>query len=155
MEPNSPKKIQFSVPLFQSQLDPQAAEHIRRRRPTPATLVFYSDPPASAEDRKRMSGQTENAELLPAQRKQAVHTPPTMKGDFGLRGADAPAEETNCEDHLPHVFLKHTGNSNSNTSASARLMTAFTNDHSGRFSFHFYAKKGRIIVFSLHLSREG
>ncbi|XP_064166302.1 protein phosphatase 1 regulatory subunit 1C-like isoform X2 [Anguilla rostrata] len=79
MEPNSPKKIQFSVPLFQSQLDPQAAEHIRRRRPTPATLVFYSDPPASAEDRKRMSGQTENAELLPAQRKQAVHTPPTMK----------------------------------------------------------------------------
>ncbi|KAA0715500.1 hypothetical protein E1301_Tti010122 [Triplophysa tibetana] len=28
MEPNSPKKIQFSVPLFQSQLDPQAAEHL-------------------------------------------------------------------------------------------------------------------------------
>ncbi|KAJ8253132.1 hypothetical protein GJAV_G00209480 [Gymnothorax javanicus] len=47
MEPNSPKKIQFSVPLFQSQLDPQAAEHIRRRRPTPATLVLYRDPSAS------------------------------------------------------------------------------------------------------------
>ncbi|KAJ8349593.1 hypothetical protein SKAU_G00247230 [Synaphobranchus kaupii] len=80
MDPNSPKKIQFSVPLFQSQLDPQAAEHIRRRRPTPATLVFYSDPPASeAEDRKRMISQTENAELSPAQRKQSVYTPPTMK----------------------------------------------------------------------------
>ncbi|XP_061081410.1 protein phosphatase 1 regulatory subunit 1C-like isoform X2 [Conger conger] len=80
MEPNSPKKIQFSVPLFQSQLDPQAAEHIRRRRPTPATLVFYTDPAASgAEDRKRISSQAENAELSPAQRKQGVFTPPTMK----------------------------------------------------------------------------
>ncbi|MGH0121541.1 UNVERIFIED_CONTAM: hypothetical protein FKN15_073155 [Acipenser sinensis] len=48
MEPNSPKKIQFAVPLFQSQLDPQAAEQIRRRRPTPATLVIFNDqsPPA-------------------------------------------------------------------------------------------------------------
>ncbi|KAM9484600.1 uncharacterized protein ACWYII_005258 isoform 1-T1 [Salvelinus alpinus] len=27
MESNSPKKIQFSVPVFQSQLDPQASEH--------------------------------------------------------------------------------------------------------------------------------
>src|SRR4029434_6074659 len=32
MEPNSPKKIQFSVPLFQSQLDPQASEHVSRKR---------------------------------------------------------------------------------------------------------------------------
>jgi len=32
MEPNSPKKIQFAVPLFQSQLDPQAAEHVSRER---------------------------------------------------------------------------------------------------------------------------
>ncbi|KPP71569.1 hypothetical protein Z043_109498 [Scleropages formosus] len=47
MEPNSPKKIQFAVPPFQNQLDPQAAEHIRRRRPTPATLVIYSDPSAA------------------------------------------------------------------------------------------------------------
>ncbi|XP_046701588.1 protein phosphatase 1 regulatory subunit 1C isoform X3 [Silurus meridionalis] len=47
MEPNSPKKIQFAVPLFQSHLDPQAAEHIRKRRPTPATLVIYNDPNAS------------------------------------------------------------------------------------------------------------
>uniref|UniRef100_A0A3P8QCM6 Phosphatase and actin regulator n=1 Tax=Astatotilapia calliptera TaxID=8154 RepID=A0A3P8QCM6_ASTCA len=38
MEPSSPKKIQFAVPPLQGQLDPQAAEHIRRRRPTPATL---------------------------------------------------------------------------------------------------------------------
>ncbi|XP_047012158.1 protein phosphatase 1 regulatory subunit 1C isoform X3 [Ictalurus punctatus] len=50
MEPNSPKKIQFAVPLFQSHLDPQAAEHIRKRRPTPATLVIYNDPNASGNE---------------------------------------------------------------------------------------------------------
>ncbi|XP_043549400.1 protein phosphatase 1 regulatory subunit 1C isoform X3 [Chiloscyllium plagiosum] len=43
MEPNSPKKIQFAVPLFQSQLDPEAAEQIRKRRPTPASLVILNE----------------------------------------------------------------------------------------------------------------
>ncbi|KAJ8255886.1 hypothetical protein COCON_G00197500 [Conger conger] len=103
MEPNSPKKIQFSVPLFQSQLDPQAAEHIRRRRPTPATLVFYTDPAASgAEDRKRISSQAENAELSPAQRKQGVFTPPTMKG---REQADP---HRACEDVREHHRLAQT-----------------------------------------------
>ncbi|KAI5106830.1 protein phosphatase 1 regulatory subunit 1C [Silurus meridionalis] len=58
MEPNSPKKIQFAVPLFQSHLDPQAAEHIRKRRPTPATLVIYNDPNAS-DDKQSASSQSE------------------------------------------------------------------------------------------------
>ncbi|KAG7466836.1 hypothetical protein MATL_G00146560 [Megalops atlanticus] len=83
MEPNSPKKIQFSVPLFQSQLDPQAAEHIRKRRPTPATLVIYRDPSAAgSEDRRNTSSQAEgqSAEVSPAQRKKSVYTPPVMKG---------------------------------------------------------------------------
>lgn len=31
MEPNSPKKIQFAVPLFQSQIDPEAAEQVSRQ----------------------------------------------------------------------------------------------------------------------------
>uniref|UniRef100_A0A803XX15 Protein phosphatase 1 regulatory inhibitor subunit 1C n=1 Tax=Meleagris gallopavo TaxID=9103 RepID=A0A803XX15_MELGA len=43
MEPNSPKKIQFAVPLFQSQIDPEAAEQIRKRRPTPASLVIMNE----------------------------------------------------------------------------------------------------------------
>uniref|UniRef100_A0A8C5S6J4 Protein phosphatase 1 regulatory inhibitor subunit 1C n=1 Tax=Laticauda laticaudata TaxID=8630 RepID=A0A8C5S6J4_LATLA len=43
MEPNSPKKIQFAVPLFQSQIDSEAAEQIRKRRPTPASLVIMND----------------------------------------------------------------------------------------------------------------
>ncbi|XP_067170210.1 protein phosphatase 1 regulatory subunit 1A isoform X2 [Apteryx mantelli] len=43
MEPNSPRKIQFTVPLLEPHLDPEAAEQIRRRRPTPANLVLSSD----------------------------------------------------------------------------------------------------------------
>ncbi|XP_065108309.1 protein phosphatase 1 regulatory subunit 1C isoform X2 [Paramisgurnus dabryanus] len=81
MEPNSPKKIQFAVPLFQSQLDPQAAEHIRKRRPTPATLVIYNEPSVSGDDKQTSGSQVEtpNAQLSPAQRKQSVYTPPTMR----------------------------------------------------------------------------
>ncbi|XP_058889615.1 protein phosphatase 1 regulatory subunit 1C isoform X4 [Acipenser ruthenus] len=82
MEPNSPKKIQFAVPLFQSQLDPQAAEQIRKRRPTPATLVIFNDqsPPEADEQRTTNSqGQAKSAEMSPKQRKQSVYTPPTMK----------------------------------------------------------------------------
>ncbi|XP_066543368.1 protein phosphatase 1 regulatory subunit 1C isoform X3 [Amia ocellicauda] len=83
MEPNSPKKIQFAVPLFQSQLDPQAAEHIRRRRPTPATLVIFNDQSPPEVDEKRTTsnpGEAQSAEMSPKQRKQSVFTPPTMKG---------------------------------------------------------------------------
>ncbi|XP_064183386.1 protein phosphatase 1 regulatory subunit 1C isoform X2 [Anguilla rostrata] len=81
MEPNSPKKIQFAMPLFHSHLDPQAAENIRRRRPTPATLVIYNDSPGAADDKRTSGSQGEvpNTDLSPAQRKQSVYTPPTMK----------------------------------------------------------------------------
>uniref|UniRef100_A0A8C1W4A2 Protein phosphatase 1, regulatory (inhibitor) subunit 1C n=1 Tax=Cyprinus carpio TaxID=7962 RepID=A0A8C1W4A2_CYPCA len=69
MEPNSPKKIQFAVPLFQSQLDPQAAEH------SPCSFS------PSGDDKQTTSNQTEaqSAQLSPAQRKQSVYTPPTMR----------------------------------------------------------------------------
>ncbi|NP_001139917.1 phosphatase 1 regulatory subunit 1C [Salmo salar] len=79
MESNSPKKIQFSVPVFQSQLDPQASEHIRKRRPTPATHVIYLPPDLTAADDK-YQGEVQSAELSPAQRKHSVYSPPTMKG---------------------------------------------------------------------------
>uniref|UniRef100_A0A8B9S458 Protein phosphatase 1 regulatory inhibitor subunit 1C n=1 Tax=Apteryx owenii TaxID=8824 RepID=A0A8B9S458_APTOW len=65
MEPNSPKKIQFAVPPFQSQIDPEAAEQIRKRRPTPASLVIMNEHTQSAS---------------PKQRKQSVYTPPAIKG---------------------------------------------------------------------------
>ncbi|KAM5280387.1 protein phosphatase 1 regulatory subunit 1C isoform 3-T3 [Ctenodactylus gundi] len=59
MEPNSPKKIQFAVPLFQSQIAPEAAEQIRKRRPTPASLVILND--HNTPGIKHLKGQSEAA----------------------------------------------------------------------------------------------
>ncbi|XP_051815673.1 protein phosphatase 1 regulatory subunit 1C isoform X2 [Acanthochromis polyacanthus] len=73
MEPSSPKKIQFAVPPLQGQLDPQAAEHIRRRRPTPATLQIYRQP---GSDQHNASG---DAQASDSQRKQSTFAPPTTK----------------------------------------------------------------------------
>ncbi|NXU27418.1 PPR1C phosphatase, partial [Thalassarche chlororhynchos] len=80
MEPNSPKKIQFSVPLFQSQIDPEAAEQIRKRRPTPASLVIMNEhvPPAYCLSLSFVPPQSQSAS--PKQRKQSVFTPPALKG---------------------------------------------------------------------------
>ncbi|XP_061644820.1 protein phosphatase 1 regulatory subunit 1B-like isoform X1 [Phyllopteryx taeniolatus] len=94
MEPSSPKKIQFDVPPLQGHLDPQAAEHIRRRRPTPATLQIYRQPEVG--DQNNTSGgsqvctQTRSRSNLcrnlrvcqfvdGAQRKKSTLAPPTMK----------------------------------------------------------------------------
>ncbi|XP_007888295.1 protein phosphatase 1 regulatory subunit 1C isoform X1 [Callorhinchus milii] len=79
MEPNSPKKIQFAMPLFQSQLDPEAAEQIRRRRPTPASLVILNESSPEVDEKRENNPQGKNAEMSPQQRKKSVYTPPTMK----------------------------------------------------------------------------
>ncbi|NXV19600.1 PPR1C phosphatase, partial [Cepphus grylle] len=100
MEPNSPKKIQFAVPLFQSQIDPEAAEQggwwtpmtlfglcmlqIRKRRPTPASLVIMNEHqtlPVPVSYRLSLCfvpPQSQSAS--PKQRKQSVFTPPALKG---------------------------------------------------------------------------
>ncbi|XP_070593579.1 protein phosphatase 1 regulatory subunit 1C [Erythrolamprus reginae] len=81
MEPNSPKKIQFAVPLFQSQIDSEAAEQIRKRRPTPASLVIMTDSsPEIDEKRMNNNSQDESQNDSPKQRKQSVYTAPAMKG---------------------------------------------------------------------------
>uniref|UniRef100_A0A452FMC6 Protein phosphatase 1 regulatory inhibitor subunit 1C n=1 Tax=Capra hircus TaxID=9925 RepID=A0A452FMC6_CAPHI len=81
MEPNSPKKIQFAVPLFQSQIAPEAAEQIRKRRPTPASLVILNEHnPPEIDDKRVTNTQAEAQNATPKQRKQSVYTPPTMKG---------------------------------------------------------------------------
>ncbi|KAM8859196.1 protein phosphatase 1 regulatory subunit 1A-like isoform 2-T2 [Spinachia spinachia] len=83
MEPSSPKKIQFAVPPLQGQLDPQAAEHIRRRRPTPATLQIYRQPGTvsslSADVGDQNNGGAETQATETSQRKQSTFAPPTMK----------------------------------------------------------------------------
>ncbi|XP_061602147.1 protein phosphatase 1 regulatory subunit 1C isoform X2 [Cololabis saira] len=92
MEPSSPKKIQFDVPPLQGQLDPQAAEHIRRRRPTPATLQIYRQPGTDVGDQHNAGGESQAADS--SQRKQSTYVPPSMKGK--LEGT-VPEEEEDEE----------------------------------------------------------
>ncbi|KAM8977566.1 protein phosphatase 1 regulatory subunit 1A [Pelodytes ibericus] len=81
MEPNSPRKIQFTVPLLEPHLDPEAAEQIRRRRPTPATLVLSSDQSSPEVDEEQMPNPLHKSTLSmsPHQRKKISRTTPTMK----------------------------------------------------------------------------
>ncbi|XP_051040351.1 protein phosphatase 1 regulatory subunit 1C [Phodopus roborovskii] len=100
MEPNSPKKIQFAVPLFQSQIAPEAAEQIRKRRPTPASLVILNEHNPPEIDEKRVNTQ-ESQNASPKQRKQSVYTPPAMKGVKHLKGQNGsafPEEEENASE---------------------------------------------------------
>ncbi|CAH2305884.1 phosphatase 1 regulatory subunit 1C isoform X2 [Pelobates cultripes] len=99
MEPNSPKKIQFSVPVFESQLDPEASEQIRKRRPTPASLVILNDHSSPPEiDEKRIST-THEENVSPKQRKQSVYSGPNMKVcSFSYRAFPA-AKYTKTERH--------------------------------------------------------
>ncbi|XP_060766560.1 protein phosphatase 1 regulatory subunit 1A-like [Neoarius graeffei] len=77
----SPRKIQFTVPLLDSHLDPEAAEQIRRRRPTPATLVASSDQSSPEIDEDRLPHQLYKQALLnsPRQKRRGVKGTPTMK----------------------------------------------------------------------------
>ncbi|XP_004577053.1 protein phosphatase 1 regulatory subunit 1C isoform X1 [Ochotona princeps] len=94
MEPNSPKKIQFAVPLLQSQIAPEAAEQlglccsqIRKRRPTPASLVILNEHnPPEIDDKRVTNTQGDSQNASPKQRKQSVYTPPAMKGVKHLKG---------------------------------------------------------------------
>ncbi|NXA13418.1 PPR1C phosphatase, partial [Sapayoa aenigma] len=102
MEPNSPKKIQFAVPLFQSQIDPEAAEQIRKRRPTPASLVIMNEhktlsvPISYCLSLCFVPPQSQSAS--PKQRKQSVFTPPALKGTVQVllppRSVPSLSEET-------------------------------------------------------------
>ncbi|XP_041646029.1 protein phosphatase 1 regulatory subunit 1C-like [Cheilinus undulatus] len=95
MEPSSPKKIQFAVPPLQGQLDPQAAEHIRRRRPTPATLQIYRQPGTDG-DQHNASGESQASEA--SQRKQSTYAPPSMKGKLKSSVPEEDEEETNTQE---------------------------------------------------------
>ncbi|KAM3605659.1 uncharacterized protein V6R79_002549 [Siganus canaliculatus] len=93
MEPSSPKKIQFDVPPLQGQLDPQAAEHIRRRRPTPATLQIYRQPGTDVGDQQNASGDSQGSDA--AQRKQSTYAPPSMKDKLKSPVPEEDEEEMN------------------------------------------------------------
>nr|XP_060619793.1 protein phosphatase 1 regulatory subunit 1A isoform X1 [Anolis sagrei ordinatus]XP_060619794.1 protein phosphatase 1 regulatory subunit 1A isoform X2 [Anolis sagrei ordinatus] len=109
MEPNSPRKIQFTVPLLEPHLDPEAAEQIRRRRPTPATLVLSSDQSSPEIDEDRLPNPLLKPGLAmsPRQRKKVSRTTPTMKElqmmvEHHLCKQQADEEDANTESQEPH-----------------------------------------------------
>uniref|UniRef100_A0A4X1TTU7 Protein phosphatase 1 regulatory inhibitor subunit 1C n=1 Tax=Sus scrofa TaxID=9823 RepID=A0A4X1TTU7_PIG len=64
-----------------SQIAPEAAEQIRKRRPTPASLVILNEHnPPEIDDKRVTNTQAESQNASPKQRKQSVYTPPAMKG---------------------------------------------------------------------------
>uniref|UniRef100_A0A8C8HM67 Protein phosphatase 1 regulatory subunit 1A n=1 Tax=Oncorhynchus tshawytscha TaxID=74940 RepID=A0A8C8HM67_ONCTS len=103
METGSPRKIQFTMPLLDSHLDPEAAEQIRRRRPTPATLVASSDQSSPEIDEDRLPNQLYKAALLnsPRQRRKGARGTPTMKGGDDECSSESCLSDRPSPDTLP------------------------------------------------------
>ncbi|XP_064228919.1 protein phosphatase 1 regulatory subunit 1C isoform X5 [Aotus nancymaae] len=69
------KSFLYSLPVN------RPLEEIRKRRPTPASLVILNDHnPPEIDDKRVPNTQGESQNASPKQRKQSVYTPPTMKG---------------------------------------------------------------------------
>ncbi|XP_068597157.1 protein phosphatase 1 regulatory subunit 1B-like [Brachionichthys hirsutus] len=117
MEPSSPKKIQFAAPPLQGPLDPQAAEHIRRRRPTPATLQIYRLPGTDVGDQSA-GGDSQDSEA--SQRKQSTFAPPSVK-DLQLE----------VEHHLLGAGLCETGGQLSPITAQLYAAASLWANHNG------------------------
>nr|XP_044624549.1 protein phosphatase 1 regulatory subunit 1C isoform X2 [Equus asinus]XP_044624550.1 protein phosphatase 1 regulatory subunit 1C isoform X2 [Equus asinus]XP_044624551.1 protein phosphatase 1 regulatory subunit 1C isoform X2 [Equus asinus] len=67
-------------------------EMIRKRRPTPASLVILNEHNPPEIDEKRVTNtQAESQNASPKQRKQSVYTAPTMKGVKHLKGQNESA----------------------------------------------------------------
>ncbi|XP_025786222.1 protein phosphatase 1 regulatory subunit 1A [Puma concolor] len=80
---NSPRKIQFTVPLLEPHLDPEAAEQVRSRAGWQGTLLFTFSFPCSPseidEDRIPNPLLKSTLSMSPRQRKKVTRTTPTMK----------------------------------------------------------------------------
>ncbi|XP_077932223.1 protein phosphatase 1 regulatory subunit 1A isoform X3 [Halichoerus grypus] len=126
---NSPRKIQFTVPLLEPHLDPEAAEQIRRRRPTPATLVLTSDQSSPEIDEDRIPnpllkhGKAQKAgekgwpptcalcpsqstlAMSPRQRKKVTRTTPTMKepAEPVPKAQERVSEKPSTEEPTTHI----------------------------------------------------
>ncbi|XP_076845581.1 uncharacterized protein LOC143490888 [Brachyhypopomus gauderio] len=79
--PNTGREHKKTFIFHVSSQDPEAAEQIRRRRPTPATLVASSDQSSPEIDEDRLPNQLYKQALLnsPRQRRKGVKSTPTRK----------------------------------------------------------------------------
>nr|AAH73646.1 LOC398661 protein [Xenopus laevis] len=103
MEANSPRKIQFTVPFLEPHLDPEAAEQIRRRRPTPATLVLSSDQSSPEIDEERVPNPLQKSlSMSPHQRKKMSRITPTMK-ELQLLAEHHLCKQGSEEEKIPHL----------------------------------------------------
>ncbi|XP_032821680.2 uncharacterized protein LOC116948749 isoform X3 [Petromyzon marinus] len=78
-DPKSPKKIQFEMPSFQTYLDPASSEQIRRRRPTPASLILLSDQSSPEEEQTSCVTGINYLAQTSQPRPLSVFNPPTRK----------------------------------------------------------------------------
>ncbi|XP_062493183.1 protein phosphatase 1 regulatory subunit 1A [Pezoporus occidentalis] len=143
MEPNSPRKIQFTVPLLEPHLDPEAAEQIRRRRPTPANLVLSSDQSSPEIDEDRLPNPLLKSGLAmsPRQRKKVSRSTPTMKElqmmvEHHLCKQEPGEEEEEEEEGAPHcrggdgsASPKHQGDPGPGTPGDGRRSQAKEGTH--------------------------
>ncbi|XP_075927857.1 uncharacterized protein LOC116948749 isoform X9 [Petromyzon marinus] len=101
-DPKSPKKIQFEMPSFQTYLDPASSEQIRRRRPTPASLILLSDQSSPEEEQTSCVTGINYLAQTSQPRPLSVFNPPTRKGNSGILW---PSELANCVWTALHVHL--------------------------------------------------
>ncbi|XP_015742364.1 protein phosphatase 1 regulatory subunit 1A [Coturnix japonica] len=76
MEPNGPRKIQFTVPLLEPHLDPEAAEQVGIKAPSPSVPILS---PEIDEDRLPNALLKSGLAMSPRQRKKVYCTTPTVK----------------------------------------------------------------------------
>ncbi|XP_075927851.1 uncharacterized protein LOC116948749 isoform X2 [Petromyzon marinus] len=101
-DPKSPKKIQFEMPSFQTYLDPASSEQIRRRRPTPASLILLSDQSSPEEEQTSCVTGINYLAQTSQPRPLSVFNPPTRKGRTVPQGlfnkARSSVSSAGCQD---------------------------------------------------------
>ncbi|XP_038672978.1 protein phosphatase 1 regulatory subunit 1C-like [Scyliorhinus canicula] len=86
---NDPRKIQFTEPVLDLGLDPQMAEQIRRRRPTPAILMIPHQHFSGTPDEKKVTVCQVKVSKMPSHKEKRRSFPITatvtdiLESEFG------------------------------------------------------------------------
>ncbi|XP_072331089.1 protein phosphatase 1 regulatory subunit 1C-like isoform X2 [Scyliorhinus torazame] len=86
---NDPRKVQFTEPVLDLGLDPQMAEQIRRRRPTPAILMIPHQYFSGTPDEKKVTVCQVKVSKMPSHKEKRRSFPITatmteiLESEFG------------------------------------------------------------------------